>query len=69
MEAFDQSNGGGGEVYNWYTRIGERYFQIYFTEFLPNTGIDFILKVYGERLPPNDEIFGDLTEQSILLHT
>lgn len=69
IEAFDQSDGSGGEVAYYINGIGQRNVILLIFELLPHSGIDFIIKIYGERLPPNDVFFGNLTEQSVLLHT
>lgn len=52
-----------------YNGIGQRILLIQFRELLPNSGIDFILKIYGERLPPNDVFIGNLTNRSVLVDT
>lgn len=68
IEILDQSNGNGGSVLDIIGGLGYRYLYVYFQSENNASAIDFIINVYAEPLTPNHFTFGELTNDSELLH-
>lgn len=63
IEALDQ--GAGGSVTSYYGGVNTTTV----TLFMQGEPLDFIINVYVESFGPADLIIGNLTENSVLLHT
>lgn len=69
VEALDQSHSLGGTVIGLNGGVNSSLVILYMEELFYGAQIDFIVNIYAESLRPNDYIIGNLTENSILLHT
>lgn len=69
IEALDQSEGLGGIVTNYTGGVNHSMISLRIEGVLANYDNDFIINVYVENKPNNDFLQGDLTQNSILLHT
>lgn len=67
VEALDQSQGAGGQIYLIGGGIHRFRVSLFFEQV--QGPIDFLVNIYGEPLTPNDYIVGELTRDSILLYT
>lgn len=68
VEALDQSEGLGGFVFRSYNGVNTSSVELLMANFFEDTIIDFIVNVYVDGIP-NNFISGNLTENSVLLHT
>lgn len=67
LEAFDQTNGSGGELYQISGGDGFRFVDLYFNARFVGSSIDFIVKIFGELEVSRDVILGEITETNILV--
>lgn len=69
VQALDQNEGLGGYVFQAALNWEFSYVYLYMTSVSQNSTIDFIVNVFVENRPNNDFINGNLTENSVSLHT
>lgn len=67
MEAFDQTNGSGGEVYYVAGGVDFRFIDVQFVARFVGSSIDFIVNIYVEPITTNDVIIGEITDTNILI--
>lgn len=68
IEGLDQNNGTGGYLSRIDGGVNYADVRLYLRSLHVDGPIDFIINIYGKRKPPNDYIFGELTEKSVLAH-
>lgn len=69
IEALDQSQSFGGSVTSMDGGVNSSYVSLFFQPVFIGAQIDFIVNVYAESLGPNNITVGNLTENSVLMHT
>lgn len=67
LEAFDQTNGSGGEVYYITGGVNSRFIDLQFAARFVGSSIDFIVNIYVEPVTTNDVIIGEITNTNILI--
>lgn len=67
IEAFDQTSGAGGVLYNHIGGVGYRYVDLYFDVSIEGSTVHFIVNIFGEPPQSNDVILGEILKTNILL--